>query len=162
MKLGAFLLVLGVGACGGTKNESPAPLQASAHSEAVVKPARDDTAPNSVRRSKVRATVARGLGAFLGDVTLDERPVFLAGKFRGFRIVELRGPLKASSLLPGDVVTRINGMPIERPEQALEVFRSLEVASEIRVEFDRNGEPKNARFSIVEDESALGDAGAGP
>ncbi len=162
MKLRALLVVLGVVACGGTKTESASPLPASAHTEPVAKPARDDTAPDSVRRSNVRATVARGLGAFLGDVTLDERPVFLAGKFRGFRIVELRGPLKASSLLPGDVVTRINGMPIERPEQALQVFRSLEVASEIRVEFERNGAPKDARFSIVEDEIPLGDGGTKP
>ncbi len=150
---------LAVISCGGANAESPSPPKAR-EPAAIASGSKDETAPNSVRRSKVRATVARGLGAFLADVTLDDRPVFVAGKFRGFRVAELRGALKGSSLLPGDVVTRINGMPIERPEQALEAFRSLDIASEIRVEFERNGEAKDLRFSIAEDENAGVDAGA--
>ena len=38
---------------------------------------------------------------------------------------------------PGDVVTAVNGFSIERPEQAQQAFLSLAVASELRVDYER-------------------------
>lgn len=139
-------------ACGGGTTE-----RAPAANEKVVEAPRstriDDTASSTVRRSAVKATLARGLGNLLADVALDEKPAFREGKFLGFRIVALKGPLLKSTLLPGDVVVSVNGMPIERPEQALAAFRGIAVASEIRVDFERKGEPMAARFAIVEDDA---------
>ena len=57
-------------------------------------------------------------------------------------------------LKPGDVVTRVEGMPIEHPEEAIEAFRALEVASELRVDYDRDGVPRILRFRIVDDDAA--------
>ena len=69
-----------------------------------------------------------------------------AGKFHGFRIAALQatGVLAGVDLKPGDVVTRVNGMPIEHPEEALEAFNSLEVASELRVAYERDGRARDA------------------
>ncbi len=55
-------------------------------------------------------------------------------------------------LKPGDVVTRIEGMPIEHPEEAIEAFHALEAASELRVDYERDGVPRTLRYQIVDDE----------
>jgi type II secretory pathway component PulC len=79
-------------------------------------------------------------------------PVFLAGKFHGFRIGALKGKdWQGVDLKAGDVVTRVNGFTVERPENAFEAFQSLEVASELRVDFERDGEPRSLRYAIVDD-----------
>ncbi|MBV9948909.1 MAG: hypothetical protein JOZ69_18820 [Myxococcales bacterium] len=106
-----------------------------------------------IPRSIIRAAVAQGLGAFLQHVELDDKPVRVAGRFHGFRITALRGPTYWSGvdLKPGDVVTRINGFPIERPEQAQTAFESLAVASELRVSYERDGEPRELVYPIVDD-----------
>jgi len=51
----------------------------------------------------------------------------------------------------GDVVTAVNGFSIERPEQALSVFDSLQVASELRVAYERDGQPREIVYAIAED-----------
>jgi type II secretory pathway component PulC len=107
---------------------------------------------NAIARSSVQAVLAAGPGAFLQTVTIDDHPVFLGGKFHGFRIAALQGDSwKGIDLRPGDVVTRVNGFSIEHPEDAAEAFYSLRVSSELRVEYEREGEPHELRFGIVDD-----------
>jgi type II secretory pathway component PulC len=50
----------------------------------------------------------------------------------------------------GDVVTRVNGFKIERDYEANAAFKSLAVASEIRVSLIREGTPTEIRFAIEE------------
>ncbi len=144
-------------ACGGA-----APHEAARHPGAAVASAKvNGAAPKplpapvlSLKRSEVDQIVAAGLGAFLQRISLDDHPVFLAGKFHGFRIVALQGGPAAwggVDIKPGDVVTSVNGFPIERPEQALQAFQSLKVASELRIDYERNGEPRSLRVAIVDD-----------
>jgi hypothetical protein len=112
-----------------------------------------DSAPiTMLHRSDVHRVVASGLGAFLSRVSLDDHPAKTPdGKFVGFRIAALQGnSWKGVDLKPGDVVTKVNGFPIEHPEQALEVFQSLDVASELRVGVERDGVPRELRYAIVD------------
>jgi type II secretory pathway component PulC len=112
-------------------------------------------AANAIRRSAVQDALSAGPGAFLQRLTVDEHPVFLGGKFHGFRIAALRGDAWTGiDLRPGDVVTRVNGFSIEHPEDAAEAFYSLRVASELRVEYEREGEPRELRFGIVDGTSS--------
>jgi type II secretory pathway component PulC len=90
-------------------------------------------------------------GEFFQSVDLDDHAVFADGKFHGFRLLALRDGLERSGLRAGDVVTSVNKMPIERPEQAIAVFRSLEKAKELRVDYERNGEPKTVTVPIIDD-----------
>jgi type II secretion system protein C len=101
----------------------------------------------------VRAAISQGLGAFLRHVELDNQPVRADGKFHGFRIAALRDPdfWSGVDLKPGDVVTSVNGFPIERPEQAQTAFDSLGVASELRVSYERDGKPREIVYPIVDD-----------
>jgi len=102
----------------------------------------------------VVATLSRGLGDFLTRVEL--QPSLAGGKFRGWRIVKFRegDPLwVGTELAPGDVVTGINGRPIERPEQALTAFQSLAVARELRVTYERDGAQKEMVYPIDDEAS---------
>lgn len=113
--------------------------------------AREGLPSSSLRRSEVRATVKDGMGALLQRVIVDtDRPVFRSGKFLGFRIAAVPREW-GIELKPGDVVVRVNGFSVERPESAYEALQSLEVASELRVDYERNGEPRSLRYSIVDD-----------
>jgi hypothetical protein len=119
-------------------------------------PSSPDYGPaHALRRSAVRDVVSAGLGRFLQRVDIDvDHPVFVAGKFHGFRIASLRGDprfWRGVDLRPGDVVVKVNGFGIERPDDAMQAFSSLEVASELKVEYEREGQPRELRFEIVDD-----------
>lgn len=109
---------------------------------------------HALRRSAVRGVVKGGLGMFLQKVVLDDEPVLKDGHFHGFRIVALRdAPFwRGIDIRPGDVIVRVNGLAIEHPEEALEVFHSLESAAELRVFYERDGEPRELKYAIVDDE----------
>ncbi len=138
---------------------APAPAATTA-SDAVPSPvasAEAIPADHAVRRSAVHALVTEGLGAFLQRVDVDDQPVFLSGKFHGFRIAGLRdgkawsGFWSGVDLKPGDVVISVNGFPIEHPEQAQTAFEALEVASELRVAYERGGQTRELVYPIVND-----------
>jgi type II secretory pathway component PulC len=143
-------LALGLSGCGGA---SPAPAR-PAPAPSASSPATPARAPDhTLARSAVHSVVVQGLGAFLQHVELDDAPALVGGKFRGFRIVALRDGSFWSGvdLKAGDVVTGVNGFPIERPEQAQKAFESLEVSSELRVSYERDGEPRELVYAIVSD-----------
>ncbi|HEX7667411.1 MAG TPA: hypothetical protein VF407_22925 [Polyangiaceae bacterium] len=127
----------------------PAPASSATTTAATVSEAPPS---NVIHRSDVHRVVAKGPGAFLSRVELDSKPVKTAdGKFVGFRIAALKGDgWKGVDLKPGDVVKSVNGFPIERPEQALEAFQSLDVASELRVNVQRDGADHELRYAIVD------------
>ena len=104
----------------------------------------------SLRRSQVKATITKGLGYFLQNVTVDDWPVMRNGKFYGFKIKTINAELGVD-LRPGDVVTRVNGMSIERPEEADAAMRTLEKAPALRVDFERDGKPQTLELPITND-----------
>jgi hypothetical protein len=106
----------------------------------------------TIAREELLPVLDGGLGRFLQHV--ETEPAFHKGTFVGFRIVSLfpGEPAFASlDLRPGDTVTRINGKPIERPEQAAAVWETLRTASNLVVEYRRNGEKHALRFAIVDE-----------
>ena len=139
--------------CGGQAPPPPAAPHSAAGTLAPAGRAAASALPaNAIARSAVDAVLSAGPGAFLQSVSIDEHPVFLGGKFHGFRIAALQGDAwKGVDLRPGDVVTHVNGFSVEHPEEAAEAFYSLRVASELRVEYERDGEPRELRFGIVDD-----------
>jgi type II secretory pathway component PulC len=110
------------------------------------------TAPGAVRRVALQETVRNGLGAFLAHVELSDEPVFRRGEFYGFRIARLVEPRawEGIDVRAGDVVSRINGMPIEKPDQAYAAFKALVNAKEIVVDLERAGEARTVRVPIVD------------
>lgn len=139
--------------CGGGNKASPpaqnpAPTAPAPRRSATTK-AEAPAPPGHLPRAAVLATLSRGLGAFLGR--LDTEPVVDSGHFRGWRIVRVadRDPMwQGVDLGPGDVVTRVNGKPIERPEQALNAFQGLAIDPQLRVAYERNGKPREIVYVI--------------
>jgi type II secretion system protein C len=121
--------------------QPPAPAAAAAAADHIL------------RRGAVLDAVSKGLGVLLRHVELEDQPVRVDGKFHGFRIAALRDPQfwAGVDLKPGDVVTSVNGFPIERPEQAQTAFESLQVASELRVAYERDGRPHELVYAIVDE-----------
>ena len=154
MRTPAIVLVLSLAACGGSTGTTSAPTTAGVpRAAAGAKLQTPSTPDHTLPRSAVKAAVDQGLGAFLQRVELDDQPVMAAGKFHGFRIANLRDPnfWAGVDLKPGDVVTAVNGFPIEHPEQAQTAFESLQVASELKVAYDRDGKPRELVYAIVDD-----------
>jgi S1-C subfamily serine protease len=109
--------------------------------------------PGVLRRTLVTRTVDGRLGSWLaGGVVVD--PFMQKGRFRGWIVRSLypNDPCyQEIDLRPGDVVSKVNGKSIERPEQANEVFESLRSAPALVVDFTRAGAPMKLTFQIVEE-----------
>lgn len=151
----AALVALGLAltACGGSPPLVAAAAPASARNPSLAASASAPAPDHKLARSAVREVVAQGLGAFLQYVDVSDQPVFVAGKFHGFRIAGLRDTAfwQGVDLKPGDVVVSVNGFPIEHPEQAATAFESLDVASELHVTYERDGQPRDLVYAIVDD-----------
>jgi general secretion pathway protein C len=70
------------------------------------------------------------------------QPVFANGQQRGYRVYPGRNRQRFSKLglLPGDLVTAINGTPLDDPARGMEILQSMNSASEITVTIERNGQ----------------------
>ena len=145
-------LPLAAVACGGS-SPPPATAQAKAPAASAVETAEPapSAAPAALTRAQVREAIKRGVGAFLNasQLTFDDWPVMQAGRFHGFRLRSIRADL-GLDLKPGDVLLSVNGMPIERPEQADAAMRSLEKATALRVDYERDGAPRVIEIPIVD------------
>ena len=123
--------------------EEPAPVA----TEPPVTPETD----GQIRRAELDPVLEAGLGRFLQGV--ETEPATQDGRFVGFRLLSLYPEderMQSTGLEPGDVITSVNGQPIERPEQALRVWNGLRVASELLIEYQRDGESRELRFEIVD------------
>lgn len=144
----AFAMALGLftTACGRSTPAPTAPVQGA--SDTARDPA-EGTAVMSIKRSAVKETIAKGLGAFLQNVTVEDWPVMNNGKFHGFKIRTINSDWGVD-LKPGDVVTRVNGIVPEHPEEADAALRSLEKATSLKIDFERDGTPKTLELPIVD------------
>lgn len=133
-------------ACGGSAPpvETP-PVQAR-----FVPPPPSVTSPGTIRRAELDVVLGQGLGSFLSRVAVE--PDVRDGHFVGFRLTELRDTELFANvdLQPGDTIVSVNGMAIERPEQAYEAWSSLRVASELTVDVMRETESRRLRYPITD------------
>ena len=157
-----LLFVLGlVAACGGShpsRTTSPVAV-ATEPAPRLDPPPPGEPAPqpeplpraDGIARADLVPVLDAGLGRFLQGVSTEASLV--DGRFVGFRILSLypNDPrFRGVDLHPGDVVTRINGTSIERPEEAFQVWNSLRVSSELMIEYLRDGQRRELRYPIVD------------
>jgi S1-C subfamily serine protease len=148
--IAAVLLAWGLAACGGASGSMTVEETKDILAAGDATPGGADPAePGTIRRADLDALLAEGPGALLARVeTVPERR---DGRFVGFRIAGFpRGAPQSIDLRPGDVVLRVNGHGVERPEQYFEAFRTLAGAAEIRFEILRDGKPAELLYPITD------------
>jgi len=91
----------------------------------------------------------------LGDMAKLQRearvvPHFKDNQYQGFKLVGVRpGSLYRSlGIRSGDIITSVNGTKIDNPGKALELFDQLKKSSNINVDIERRGQPRQLTYSI--------------
>lgn len=105
--------------------------------------------PGAVSRDTVADMVTAGLGHLLRKVTVE--PERSRGRFLGWKLTKLDvspACARAMDLQIGDVITRVNGSRIERPEEAHAAMGKLRTADAIRIELIRSGRPFLVRIKV--------------
>jgi len=141
------LLAVWLGACGSAPPPAPAPAPPPPKPVAELAPAKPK---NTLSRKDVVSFVNAGFWRFLQHVEVE--PSLEAGRFRGWTVVALRPPTfwEGVDLGPGDIVTSVNDLPIERETEAFDAFESLRTADRLNVAYFRNGAQRRLAFRIVD------------
>ncbi len=73
---------------------------------------------------------------------LRPQPVFANGQQRGYRIYpgRNRSQFNRLGLLPGDLVTAINGTPLDDASRGMDILQTMNTASAVTMTVERNGE----------------------
>jgi general secretion pathway protein C len=87
--------------------------------------------------------------------------VFAGGKMRGFRVYpgSNRQAFARMGLRPGDLVTGINGTPLDDKDRAQEIFNTLSSSTEARVSVTRNGRQQELVLNLAQVASEAEQAG---
>jgi hypothetical protein len=103
----------------------------------------------TLKRADVERVVDAGLGRFLSQIAIE--PALSGGKFTGWSIVSMQPPelWRTVDLKPGDVVTRINGMAIEREVEAYDAFQAVRQAPTLEISYVRQGQLRALRYTII-------------
>jgi len=99
-----------------------------------------------IHRAELDVVLRQGPAWVLERVPLEE--VMDAGKFVGWRVMSLPPDWQEIELQPGDVVTRINAMPLERPTDFFAAWTTLGVASELKISYRRDGKDQELSIPI--------------
>ncbi len=88
------------------------------------------------------------------------QPFMPNGELKGYRIYpgRNRDQFVALGLQPGDLVTEINGMTLNNPAQAMELFRSLADTTQVTVTIEREGQPQTLTLDTTQVAAASGGA----
>jgi general secretion pathway protein C len=114
---------------------------------------------------KMRRLITSDPGV-VGEI-LRPQPVFTDGKMNGYRVYPGRNRAAFShlGLQAGDLVTSINGTPLDDPNRGNEIFRTLSTSSEARVSVMRNGRQQDLVLNLSqvanEAQQTLGAAATG-
>lgn len=150
--VGTLVLVVLSSACGAGRADGPEAGHPTQEAARTNDDARSEDAPGArigkLSRADVDRAVDGGLGVLLRNVQVDDWPVVRDGRFHGFRLRAL-SPAWNVGLEPGDVILRINDLPIEHPEEADAALRSLKTAPSLRIAFEREGKLAVLELPIV-------------
>ena len=106
-------------------------------------------APTQPALERMRELVSRNPG-IIGDIMRPE-PVFAGGKQQGFRVYPGRDPevFLQLGLRPGDLVTAIDGQPLNDPSRGEQILNALGSSREARVTVLRNGQQQDLTLDLA-------------
>jgi len=113
---------------------------------------RTDASPSgAIPRAELAKVLDASPGYFLQHVQTEPR--FTRGRFHGWRLVSFfpgDARFAGIDLQAGDVITRVNGKPIEQPDQFMAVWTELRTSNELVVDVERAGAPHRLRWTIAD------------
>jgi hypothetical protein len=144
----------------------PRPAAAPPAPPVAAAPAEPATPAGHLRRGEVDQVLVQQGPPWVLRRVMPEEVIRKDGKFTGWRLVGLPDDWRID-LKPGDVVSRVNGLPVETPDEAWEAWKSVAKAPEIRISLTRDGAARELVIPIdgalsPETAKALGRDGAPP
>jgi hypothetical protein len=124
----------------------PAPAQPAAEAAPAT-----DLPPGTLARAQVDQVLLRRPGWLLSKVEVEE--VLRQNKFVGWRVVRLPSEWDGSGLQPGDVVTDVNGLSLEKPDDLWNAWLAMADANELKIAFERDSKTQTATLKIDGDPS---------
>lgn len=115
-------------------------------------PAKESLPPGTVARVELDQALLRGPGWLLSRIQTEE--VLRQNKFIGWRLISFPAEWDGSGLQPGDVITDVNGVVIERPDDLWTAWLNLASATELKIAFERDGKPAVTIVKIQGDPQA--------
>jgi general secretion pathway protein C len=120
--------------------------------------------PNDAAIDRMRRLVSDDPN-LIGQV-MRPQPVFAGGKMRGFRVYPgaNRQAFARIGLRAGDLVTAINGTPLDDKDRAQEIFSTLNSSTDARVTVTRNGRQQELVLNLAQiagEAEQLGNGGDG-
>jgi general secretion pathway protein C len=108
----------------------------------------ESTTDNAQLLGEYRNALLNDPNSVMGLINV--RPYQKDGQLVGYRLRpgKDRALLRRFGLRSGDIVTSVNGVPMNNPVKALEVLRDLSTASQISVDVLRNGAPQSFTFQV--------------
>ena len=114
--------------------------------------------PDPMLGERLRQLAVNNPGAI--TEILRPQPVFANGQQRGYRVYPGRNRQQFNKLglLPGDMVTSINGTPLDDPARGMEILQTMNSAANVNMTVERNGESIQVNINnaqIAQDAAAL-------
>lgn len=80
------------------------------------------------------------------------QPVFANGVQRGYRVYPGRNRQMFArlGLQPGDLVTTINGTPLDDPQRGMEIFNTMATSDRVTVTVERNGQSQDLTLNTAQ------------
>lgn len=127
--------------------DKDAPSNATVFNAAPVGEAQEGTAAAAQMLAAIKEQVITDPSKAANFIRV--QPITGDGGMKGYRVYPgpERGAFNASGLKPGDVVTAINGTPLNDPGQALQLLQSLAQSSAMSLTIDRNGVSQSVNVS---------------
>src|SRR6187399_3258265 len=140
------------------------PRRAAGTLSAPPPPVASAAPPNDAAIERMRRLVSDDPN-IIGQV-MRPQPVFAGGKMRGFRVYPgaNRQAFARIGLRAGDLVTAINGTPLDDKDRAQEIFATLNSSTDARVTVTRNGRQQELVLNLAQiagEAEQLGNGGDG-
>jgi hypothetical protein len=130
---------LALGACSSSAPSAPPKAPAPAASAAAAAHVAPALPPGHIARADVDHVLTTQGPPWVLRRVVTEEVLRHDGKFAGWRLVGLPEEWRGVDLKPGDVVARVNGLPLETPDQFWEAWKSVARAAELKIDLTRDG-----------------------
>ena len=106
--------------------------------------------PDPMMGQRLQNLAAQNPGAI--TEVIRPQPVFANGQQRGYRVYPGRNRQQFSQrgLMPGDLVTAINGTPLDDPARGMEILQSINSAAQVTVTVERNGQSTQVNINTAQ------------